>query len=117
MSLHHGCDAYIFIAFTNSEGLGFARAEEDWGNALEEDKEYLEQNPECLPLSLEGYVIDTETGAAKSCDLGWVCGYTAALDALEQELELDEWWELSRDAFDALCERFAVGAYEPLLEH
>lgn len=112
MSLHHGCNAYIFIAFTSPRGLGFARAETDWDNVQPEDESWLDENPECLPLSLEGYAIDTETGAATDCGLGWVCGYSTALDALEQELGVDEWWELSPTAFDALCRRFGVGAYE-----
>lgn len=103
-----------YIAFTNTEGVGFARAEEDWDNVLEEDEEYLEEHPDALPLSLEGYVIDTETGAAEDLNLGWVCGYTSAPMALEQELHPREWWVLAPAAFEALCARFKVGAYEPL---
>lgn len=114
MSLHHGCNAYIYIAFAAHGSIGFARAEEDWENVLEEDEEYLEEHPDALPLSLEGYVINTETGTARDLDLGWVCGYTFALEALEQELQPSAWYELSPSAFDALCERFEVGAYEPL---
>lgn len=112
MSLHHGCNANICIAFTSSRGLGFARADLDWDNAQDEDWVHLQTHPECLPLSLEGYTIDTDTGAATDCDLGWVCGYASALDALEQELSVDEWWGLSPAAFAALCKRFEVGAYE-----
>lgn len=112
MSLHFGCDAYICIAFTSSQGIGFARADADWDNVLPEDDAWVEQHPECLPLSLEGYTIDPDTGAATDCDLGWVCGYTTALEALEQELDIEEWWELAPAAYGQLCRRFEVGAYE-----
>ena len=103
-----------YIGFFSDSFIGFVRAEEDWDNVLDEDEEYLEEHPDALPLSLEGYAIDLETGAARDLDLGWVCGYTSAPMALEQELHPREWWVLSPDAFDALCKLFEVGAYEPL---
>ena len=112
MSLRYGCDAYICIAFVNASGGGFARADTDWENVLDEDEVWLEQHPECLPLSLEGYTIDPNTGAATDCDLGWVCGYATAAEALVRELGITEWWELAPTAYDRLCKRFKVGAYE-----
>ena len=105
-----------YIGFFSDSFIGFARAEEDWSNVLEEDEEYLEKHPDALPLSLEGYVIDFETKEAEDLDLGFFCGYRAALEALQDVLSLEsgELRILPPLAYEELCKLFEVGAYEPL---
>ncbi len=113
MNLRYGSAEQVCIFFASRAGFGFASAWEDWDNASAEDETFLDENPECLPLMLEGFAINEESGSAADLKLGWVCGYQLALAALLRELEIIEWWELSPAAYDALCERFEVGSYEP----